>query len=128
MSIRSMEEEKVLRKKTQVFVFDCCKMLKTKSLVMCAAMTICHRYFSQVSFRRINRVVRANVPFTPLQYSNYPYSNHTLDRLYLYQYLIRYRLFVFVQVLNVLDYTRRLYRVSDRFFSYFSCFFFVSHL
>ncbi|CAM9435093.1 unnamed protein product [Laminaria digitata] len=52
----SMEEEKVLRKKSQVFVFDCCKVLQTKSLVMCAAMTICQRYFSQVSFRKINRV------------------------------------------------------------------------
>lgn len=52
-----MEEEKVLRKKSQVFVFDCCKVLQTKSLVMCAAMTICQRYFSQVSFRKINRVV-----------------------------------------------------------------------
>lgn len=54
---RSMEEEKVLRKKTQVFIFEVCKFLKAKSLVMAAAMTICQRYFAQVSFRRIVRIV-----------------------------------------------------------------------
>lgn len=54
---RSMDEERVLRKKSQVFVFDCCKHLGVPVLVMSAAASICQRYFTQVSFRKVDRVV-----------------------------------------------------------------------
>lgn len=57
-----MSEEKEYRKKAHTFIYDSCQLLKTKALVIAAAQTICQRYFSQVSFRKIDR----NVSETPL--------------------------------------------------------------
>lgn len=86
-----MEEEKVLRKKSQVFVFDCCKVLQTKSLVMCAAMTICQRYFSQVSFRKINRVVSHPCGYDMYHtYHGRSWANFNLMRMGMMMVCLRY--------------------------------------
>ncbi|CAB1100525.1 unnamed protein product [Ectocarpus sp. CCAP 1310/34] len=48
-------EEKEYRRKAHTFIYDCCQVLRAKALVIAAAMTISQRYFSQVSFRKIDR-------------------------------------------------------------------------
>lgn len=54
---RLISEEKEYRRKAHTFIFDSCRALQAKALVIAAAMTICQRYFSQVSFRKIDRNV-----------------------------------------------------------------------
>lgn len=58
LDCRLISEEMEYRKKAHTFIFDCCQLLRAKALVIAAAMTICQRYFSQVSFRKIDRNVR----------------------------------------------------------------------
>lgn len=55
---RLISEEKEYRRKAHTFIYDSCRALQAKALVIAAAMTICQRYFSQVSFRKIDRNVR----------------------------------------------------------------------
>ena len=57
MDGRQIREEKEYRRKAHTFIFDSCRALNAKALVIAAAMTICQRYFSQVSFRKIDRNV-----------------------------------------------------------------------
>lgn len=55
---RTKDEEKACRWKTQTFIFESCKMLKARLIVMTTSTAMCQRYFSMVSLRSIDRKVR----------------------------------------------------------------------